>query len=29
LDQFAATMHELAPYIDLWKQARLKDMAHA
>jgi 3-deoxy-7-phosphoheptulonate synthase len=28
-DQFAATMRELAPYIELWKQARVQEMAHA
>jgi 3-deoxy-7-phosphoheptulonate synthase len=28
-DQFAATMRELKPYIDLWKQARVSEMAHA
>jgi 3-deoxy-7-phosphoheptulonate synthase len=28
-DQFAATMRELAPYVELWKQARVPEMAHA
>ncbi len=29
LDQFATTMRELKPYIELWKQARVPEMAHA
>jgi len=28
-DQFAAMMRDLAPYIELWKQARVPEMAHA
>ena len=27
LDQFAATVKELGPYVDLWKRARLSEMA--
>ena len=28
-DQFTAMMRDLAPYIELWKQARVPEMAHA
>ncbi len=29
LEQFAATMEELKPYVALWKEARVREMATA